>query len=418
MRACGMVFYKTGRRDLLRGVTVGLALGATGNVPLSHAGLATLPPRPNPITAAEILTRIVRAQVLMREQGLAAILVEPGASMRYYTGIDWWRSERITCALIPVMGEISVITPSFEEPSVRESLAIKARVHTWLEDEDPIALIAATLPVDAGAIGIEETVRYFIVDGLMRSRPQVRLRSASDVVRRCRLVKSPAELALMQYATDITIAAYRYTVPRVRVGMKPADIQAIMKGSTERLGGKSEFEEVLVGKASALPHGSNEPQVVRPRDIVLMDCGCSVDGYQSDVSRTFVVGKPTDRQRMLWSQVQQGQQVAFHAAIIGKPAGVVDDAVRSYYEKLGYGPGYRLPGLSHRTGHGIGLDGHEPINLVHGEMGRLQPGMCFSNEPGLYVPDLFGVRIEDCFYMTEHGPRWFSNPPTSLDQPV
>lgn len=413
-----MVFDKTGRRDLLKGVTAGLALGATGNAPLSRTGIATLPPRPEPITAAEIRARIARAQVLMHEQRLAAILVEPGASMRYYTGIDWWRSERITCALIPVVGEISIITPSFEEPSVRESLVIEARVHTWLEDEDPIALIASAIPADAGAIGIEETVRFFIVDGLMRSRPRVKFSSASDVVRTCRLVKSPAELALMQYATDITIAAYRYTVPRVQIGMKPADVQAIMKGATERLGGKSEFEEVLVGKASALPHGSNEPQVVRPQDIVLMDCGCSVDGYQSDVSRTFVVGKPTGRQRTLWSQVQQGQQVAFHAAVVGKPAGAVDDAVRRYYEGLGYGPGYRLPGLSHRTGHGIGLDGHEPINLVHGEMRRLQRGMCFSNEPGLYLPDLFGVRIEDCFYMTENGPRWFSKPPTSLDQPV
>ncbi|MGU3316943.1 M24 family metallopeptidase [Sphingomonas sp. M6A6_1c] len=413
-----MVYVETGRRNLLKGVTATLGLSAAGNVPPSGSGLAKLTPRPKPITATEIRARIACAQVLMREQGLAAILVEPGASMRYYTGIDWWRSERITCALIPVIGEISVITPSFEEPSVRESLAIEARVHTWLEDEDPIALIASAIPADAGAIGVEETVRFFIVDGMMRSRPQVSFRSASDVVRRCRLIKSPAELALMQYATDITIAAYRYTVPRVQIGMKPADVQAIMKGATERLGGKSEFEEVLVGKASALPHGSNEPQVVRPQDMVLMDCGCSVDGYQSDVSRTFVVGKPTNRQRTLWSQVQQGQQVAFHAAVVGKPAGAIDDAVRSYYEGLGYGPGYRLPGLSHRTGHGIGLDGHEPINLVRGEMGRLQPGMCFSNEPGLYVPDLFGVRIEDCFYMTEDGPRWFSTPPTSLDQPV
>ena len=174
---------------------------------------------------------------------------------------------------------------------------------------------------------------------------------------------------------------------------------------------------ILLGEASAYPHGSSKPQEVRAGEVVLMDCGCAVQGYQSDISRTLVVGEATKQQRGVWDLVRRGQQIAFETARIGTPAGAVDDAVRSAYEKAGYGPGYQLPGTSHRTGHGIGLDGHEHVNLVHGEMTRLAPGMCFSDEPGIYIPGSFGVRLEDCLYMTESGPKWFTVPPTSLDAP-
>lgn len=382
--------------------------------------LETHPGRPEPIGRAEYQARVSRAQALMKQQGFAALIVEPGSSLVYFTGIRWWRSERLTCAIIPATGEVSVVTPFFEEPSIRESLAIDAQVRTWLEHEDPLAVVAAILssmPERSGAIGIEETSRHFIVDGLQRNLPAAPIRNGAPIVRGCRMVKGPSEIALMQYATDITVAAYRYTIPRVRNGMGPADITSIMKTATERLGGNSEFEMALIGEAAAYPHGSGKPQIVRAGDIVLMDCGCSVEGYQSDVSRTFVLGTPSARQRKVWNDVRQGQQVAFRAAKLGVPAGSIDDAVRRYYESLGYGPDYRLPGLSHRTGHGIGLDGHEPINLVRGEAGVLLPGMCFSNEPGLYIPGEFGVRLEDCFFMTEQGPKWFSTPSTSIEQP-
>jgi Xaa-Pro dipeptidase len=232
------------------------------------------------------------------------------------------------------------------------------------------------------------------------------------------MFKTPAEIALMQHAADITVAAYRHTVSHVQAGMRPADITAIMKAATEQLGGRSMFEIALIGEAAAYPHGSSKPQILQSGDIVLMDCGCAVEGYQSDISRTFVFGMPTARQRAVWREVSEGQQVAFRAAALGTPAGSVDDAVRRFYGQLGYGSDYGLPGLSHRTGHGIGLDGHEPINLVRGETAALQPGMCFSNEPGIYIPGEFGIRIEDCFYMTDHGPRWFSTPPTSIEHPV
>ncbi len=374
-----------------------------------------------PIGPAERAARVARAQALMKANGIGAVLVEPGSSLIYFTGVRWGRSERLTAVVLPVEGEPMVVTPFFEEPSVRESLGIAADVRVWQEDEDPLALVAAFLKerrLDTRPIGIEETVRYFAVDGLKRALPNARLVSANPVVRGCRMVKTPAEIALMQVATDVTIAAYRFTVPRVEVGMTGAEVGALMSAATRKLGGSPEVSLVLVDQAAALPHGTRKPQVVREGSVVLMDCGCTVQGYQSDVSRTFVKGSASAAVRKVWNDVRAGQATAFASARIGATAGSVDDAVRASYEAKGYGPRYRLPGLSHRTGHGIGMDGHEPVNLVHGETTRLAPGMCFSDEPGIYLPGTFGVRLEDCFYMTAGGPRWFSEPPGSIDRPV
>jgi Xaa-Pro dipeptidase len=372
-----------------------------------------------PISRAEHLARIARAQALMRAQGLSALLIEPGASMVYFTGVQWWRSERLTAAIIPRTGQACIVTPHFEEPSVRESLKVPAEVRVWNEDEDPLRTVAGFLRDRrlTGPVGIEETVRFFAVDNLRRARPGLDIRPGAPVVRGCRMIKSAHELALMQKASDITIVAYRHTWRRIERGMNPAQIGAIMNGATEALGGTPGFALVLLGEASAYPHGSGQPQRVRDGEVVLMDCGCAVEGYQSDISRTFVFGEANSEQRRVWNQMHEGQQIANAAARIGRPAGSVDDAVRAQYERWGYGPGYRLPGLSHRTGHGIGLDGHEPVNLVHGETTPLAPGMCFSNEPGLYLPGKFGIRLEDCFHMTAEGPRWFSTPPPSLDDP-
>ena len=373
-----------------------------------------------PIGQAERNRRIAQAQSLMKASGIGAVLVEAGSSLTYFTGVRWGRSERLTCVVIPVEGTPCVVTPFFEEPSVRETLGIAADVRVWQEDEDPLALVAGFLrdrKLSTQPIGIEETVRYFAVSGLARALPGARIVSANPVVRGCRGIKTAAEIALMQLATDVTIAAYRWTYPRVEKGMTNGDVGALMNAATRKLGGSPEFALVLIGEAAAYPHGSKKPQVVADGQIVLMDCGCTVQGYQSDVSRTFVFGSATARQRTVWDQVARGQQVAFAAARIGATAGSVDDAVRRYYASIGYGPDYKLPGLSHRTGHGIGMDGHEPVNLVRGETTRLAAGMCFSNEPGLYIPGGFGVRLEDCFHMTDAGPQWFSRPPSSIDAP-
>jgi len=409
------------RRTLITLGAAGLALAAVP-LPLRAADLpGPLANRPPPIGPAEREARIAKAQKLMRAQGVSALLVEPGSSLIYFTGIHWSRSERLTCAIIPAEGEIGVVTPFFEEPSVRESLGVKAEVRTWQEHEDPLALVAGWLrdrKLGSGVVAIEETNRYFIVDGLAKTLPTAKIQNGAPIVRGCRMIKSPAEIALMHHATDITMAAYRYTIPKVEAGMRPSDIGRMMNQATRALGGDPEFELILLGEAAAYPHGSGKPQSVKPGEVVLMDCGCTVEGYQSDVSRTFVHGEPTAKQRKVWSEVQKGQQIAFEAAKLGAAAGSVDDAVRRYYVGLGYGPDYKLPGLSHRTGHGIGLDGHEPVNLVRGETVTLAPGMCFSDEPGIYIPGEFGVRLEDCFHMTEQGPRWFSQPSVSIEKPV
>lgn len=388
--------------------------------PVETAGLAPMTAGVLPISAVEREGRLARAQALMQAAGITALLVESGSSLVYFTGVRWGRSERLTAALVPARGRVVLVTPRFEEPSVRESLDVDAEVRVWQEDEDPLAIVAGALRdrgAAAGPIGIEETVRYFAVDGLARNLPHAVIVNGSPVVRGCRMIKSAHEIALMQIATDITIAAYRFTGRHVREEQTPQDIARIMNAATVALGGAPEFALVLLGEASAYPHGSAKPQRVREGEMVLMDCGCAVEGYQSDVSRTFVPGAPTAHQRAVWDDVHAGQQTAFAAARIGAPAGSVDDAVRTLYARLGYGPGYRLPGLSHRTGHGIGLDGHEPVNFVHDEHTRLAAGMCFSDEPGLYIPGAFGVRLEDCIHMTPAGARWFSEPPPSIDRP-
>ena len=418
-----MLMPEIGRREFGLGALAAGAALALRPAPLlaAAAELKPLTGGVAPIAPAERLARLEKARALMRRHGFGAILVEPGASLDYFTGVRWGRSERLTAALIPVVGEPFVFTPFFEEPSVRETLAIPAEVRTWNEHEDPLKLVAGALrerKLAGRPVGIEETVRFFAVDGLRKALPGAVIRNAAPVVRGCRMIKSPAELALMQKAADVTIAAYRHTWKRVEKGMSPAEIGAIMNKATSALGGNPQFALVLLGEASAYPHGTGKPQEVKRGEVVLMDCGCTVHGYQSDISRTFVFGEPNAEQRRVWNHKREGQNRAFAAARVGVPAGSVDDAVRRYYQSLGYGPGYKLPGTSHRTGHGIGLEGHEPVNFVHGETTRLAPGMCFSNEPGIYLPGKFGIRLEDCLYITEAGPRYFSEPPPSIDKPM
>lgn len=413
------------RRTLLRYAVAGLAMAATGArlfaQDRAREALAPMTGGIVPIGPAERAERLARAQGAMQAAGIDALLVEPGASLIYYSGVRWGRSERLTALVIPASGTPLIICPFFEKPSIEESLGIAAEMRVWQEDESPHALIADFLRAKGlakGRVGIEETVRYFAVDGLRAALPAATL-VKDPVTRALRMRKTAAEIALMQAAADVTMAAYRWTYPQVKAGMTPADIGALMSAATKQLGGRVEFNLVLLGEAAAYPHGSGKPQAVRAGEVVLMDCGCTVGDYQSDISRSFVYGAaPSAQQRKLWNDVAQGQTIAFAAAKIGAPAGSVDDAVRRHYEATGYGPRYALPGLSHRTGHGIGMEGHEPVNLVHGETTKLDVGMCFSNEPGLYVPGTTGIRLEDCFHMTAQGPKWFSKPPVSIEAPM
>jgi Xaa-Pro dipeptidase len=405
------------RRALIGGALMAPAALAMPGIALSAPN--ALPPA---IGQRERLARLAKARALMRLEGLGAILIEPGASLDYFTGVRWSRSERLTAALIPAVGDPIIVTPFFEKPSVAESLGVPAEIRTWDEHEEPLGLVANWLRerrLTGAPVGIEETNRFFIVDRLKTQLPRLALRNANGVVRGCRMFKSPAELALMQAASDITVAAIRETHGKLREGMTPDVIGALLEAAMVARGGTSPWALVLLGEASAYPHGSGKPQAVKRGEVVLIDTGCAVRGYQADISRSFVFGAdPTREQRRVWEQVAQGQKIAMQAARIGAPAGSVDDAVRAAYTRWGYGPDYKLPGLSHRTGHGIGMEGHEPVNLVRGEMTRLAPGMCFSNEPGIYLPGKFGIRLEDCFHMTPAGPRYFSNPPASVDAPV
>ena len=400
--------------------------GVTGLVPMASVASASASELPNlaaaatPISVEERKARIAKAQELMRQQGFAALILEAGSAMVYFTGVRWWRSERFTGIVIPRDGDFAVVTPAFEEPSVRESLSFGDDVRVWQEHESPFALVDGILKdrgLKSGKVGVEETVRHFIVDEIAKAAPSFDLVSGAPISRGCRMAKSPAELALMQIASDITIAAYAHIHPKIEAGMPSGDVSAMMSAAMKALGGDPQFSMVLLNEASAYPHGTRQPQTVKEGGVILMDCGCAVHDYQSDISRTWVYGEPSKKQRDVWNTVKRGQEIALEKAQVGVEAGKVDDAVRAFYESKGYGPGYKTPGLSHRLGHGIGMDGHEPVNFVHGEKTALAPGMCFSNEPGIYEFGAFGVRLEDCLYMTAEGPKLFSALSPSIDKP-
>jgi Xaa-Pro dipeptidase len=410
------------RRVFLQGAATSPLLAAGSAFARDSATpLKSLTGEAKPISADERRARIAKAQSLMAQRKVAALLIESGSSLEYFTGIRWRRSERTTLAVIPASGDVLVVTPAFEEPSVRETLQVGGDVRPWDEHENPFEKIVLGLKdrgINSGVLAAESTMRFFIIAGIRQASSAYEIIPADPIVRACRLIKSPAELALLQLANDVTIEALRQVHAQVALGMSGSDIGALMDHATISLGGSPEFSLVLLNEASAYPHGSVKEQKIREGSVILMDCGCAVHGYESDISRTWVFGQPTARQRKVWDTVKRGQEIALETAKIGVPLGTIDDAVRKYYESQGWGPGYRLPGLSHRTGHGIGLDGHEPPYLVHGDTTPLQAGMCFSDEPGIYTPGEFGIRLEDCWYMTGSGPKLFTALAKSLEQPI
>jgi Xaa-Pro dipeptidase len=416
------------RRRFLGCATAGAAVaGSLGSSalaagPTRREALRPMTEGARPIGAEEYAARLGRLGALMRRDGIPAILIEAGSSLQYFTGIHWWRSERTTAAVVTADGAVVVVTPFFEEPSIRESLKVPADVRTWQEDESPFDLLAAALRdhrTGDGRFGVEGTTRFFIIDQVRQSLGAgAGVVSADELVRACRRVKSPAELALMQVANDVTLAAIRHVHASLRPGMTGSEIAKLVNDTTVALGGSDVSTLVLLNEASAFPHGSSAPQVLRAGSVVLVDTGCNVHGYVSDISRTWVFGTPTARQRDVWNTVKRGQEIALETAKVGVPVGDVDRAVRAHYEGLGWSKNYRLPGTSHRTGHGIGMDGHESPFLVRSDTTPLEPGMCFSDEPGIYIPGEFGIRLEDCWYMTAAGPRLFTPLAASIDHPV
>jgi Xaa-Pro dipeptidase len=359
-----------------------------------------------PITNDERKARIEKARALMRENKLGAILCEGGSTLYYYTGARYngglW--------ILPVRGEPAWIVPAADGEKVRGD------VRAFGATESPYKK-AAQVFQGAGRVGIEERTRFAVFDGLRKEAPAVEFASADPVTIGCRVIKSPAEIALMQRANDITIAAYKAAFATLREGMTNRELSANIGAAYEALGVRGDAMAIF-GKYTAFPHGSVQPQALREGDMVLIDDGCTVEGYQSDITRTTVFGKPTARQRQIWDLERKAQDAALAAARPGATCESVDAAARKVITDAGFGPGYKVPGLPHRTGHGIGLDGHEWTNLVKGNRTPLRPGMCFSDEPTIVIYGEFGVRLEDCFHVTEGGAKMFTEQSRGIEEPV
>ena len=387
------------------------------------AELARMEPmtgRAVPIATEEYRRRVERAQELMRQQGVDALYLDTSTNLRYFTGIELKLTERLHGAVIPADGEVAYLSPAFEEPKTRTLLRFGKDIRVWEEHEDPTALVIETVRskgYETGTIAIDPAAPFFTVDGMRRAGNRFDFSNASSITAACRQVKSQAEIALMQVAMDITLEVHKAAARALAPGMTTPEVAAFLDQAHRKLGGVPASRAVQFGEATAYPHGVPYPQTLQDGDMVLIDTGCFVEGYRSDITRTYVFGEPTPRQREIWDLEQRAQRAAFDAAVVGAPCESVDAAARRVIEAAGFGPGYKVPGLPHRTGHGIGLDVHEDTYFVRGNQTPIAPGMCFSDEPMICIYGEFGVRLEDALYITEQGPRWFTEPCRSCDDP-
>lgn len=409
----------------IAGIAANAALSSAAAPPASDSPIGKLKSRAaeaKPITIDERRGRIEQARRLMRENRLDAICMIGGTSLVYFSNISWWNSERLFFMVLPAKGEAFYVCPAFEEDRAREQISTgpggtNARVLTWQEDDDPYALVAAGLKergIVTGRIGVEEKVYFVFADGLAKAAPGVTVASATPVTAGCRQIKSAHEIELMRLASQVTLQAYHAAWKSLREGMTQNDFAALVQAAHKQLG----FEGgagVQVAEYSANPHGSIKPQVVREGAILLMDGGCRVEGYESDLSRTFVLGKPTDKMKKVFEIVHRAQSAALAAARPGVACGDVDAAARKVIVDAGYGPGYKY--FTHRLGHGMGMDGHEWPYLVRGNKLPLSAGMTFSDEPGIYIKGEFGVRLEDDMLITEKGAELLTPQSPSLEQP-
>jgi Xaa-Pro dipeptidase len=375
-----------------------------------------------PITVDERRARLAKAQELMHANKIDAICLASGTSLDYFGAIRWSGGERLFTMVIPVKGEPFFIAPAFEEDRAREQLALgpggkDPRVLVWQEDQSPYARVAAGLKeraISTGTIGIEETVKFVFADGIAKACPTMKVASATPVTAGCRMIKTTHELALMRLASRVTLAAYEAAWKSLRAGMTQNDFAGLVSAAHSRLGFPG-GASVQVGEYSALPHGSATPQVVREGTILLIDGGCTAEGFQSDISRTFVLGKPTEKMRRVFDIVFNAQTAALKAARPGVACQDVDAAARKVIADAGYGANYEQ--FTHRVGHGMGMDGHEWPYLVRGNMTRLAPNMVFSDEPGVYLRGEFGVRLEDDMHITEAGAELLTPQSASLEDP-
>lgn len=391
-------------------------------VPPAIAALSSMRGKARPITADERRGRIEKARRLMTEQGIAALMLTGGTSLVYFTDMRWGLSERLFSLVVPATGAPFLVCPQFEEDRAREQLeggpfAEPFDVRTWHEDEDPYRRVAQGLAdrgIKTGRLGVEETVRFVFSDGVAKAAPALQIVSGTPVTAGCRMVKDAHELELMRLASQITLKAYEAAWKSLREGMTQADFAGLVSAAHARLG-YAGGAGVQVGEYSALPHGSVTPQIIKQGTILLIDGGCSVEGYTSDISRTFVLGRPTDKMKKIFEIEHRAQSAALAAARPGVECQAVDAAARKVIEDAGYGPGYKF--FTHRVGHGMGMDGHEWPYLVRGNTLKLQPGMTFSDEPGIYLRGEFGVRLEDDMVITQNGAELFTPQSPSLEDP-
>jgi Xaa-Pro dipeptidase len=388
-----------------------------GKLPVAIAALKPRVQEAVPITLAEREGRLEKARSLMKAKGIDALIITVGTSLNYFSGLKvGYQSERLFAWILPSSGAPFVVCPAFEEGRIREGLTMApdgaaTKIHTWNEDESPYDLVAKSLRdrgLATGTVGVEERTQFAFADGLMHVTPALNVVNGTVISAGCRMIKSPAELALMQLANNITLSVYEAAYKSAKPGMTNQEFTGLIDAGYERSGVRGEAS-CQVGVYSALPHGSVQPQVIREGEIILIDDGCFVEGYQSDMSRSFVLGKPTDKQKKVFSIVHAAQAAALAAARPGIACSAIDKAARDVIDAAGFGPDYKH--FTHRVGHGIGMDMHEWPYLVRGNATRLEAGMCFSDEPGIYIEGEFGVRLEDDWYVSPDGGKMFT--PTS-----
>jgi Xaa-Pro aminopeptidase len=392
------------------------------SLPLSIAQLKSRKSEATPITTEERRERQERARKLMSENGLDAIVLMAGTSLQYFAGIRWWGGERMFALVLPAKGNASYVCPAFEEGRAHEQIAnspdgAKADVRTWQEDESPYERIAQGLKergIATGKIGIEETIKFVFVDGIAKASPQSGITSATPVTAGCRMIKSAHEIALMRLASQVTLSVYEAVYHSLREGMTQSDVSALVDKAYERTGFPGDAS-VMVDEFTAFPHGSAAPQVLREGSIIMLDDGCVVDGYQSDITRTFTLGKASEKMKQVFDIVHRAQSAALATARPGAECGSVDAAARKVITDAGYGPDYKY--FTHRLGHGLGMDGHEWPYLVRGNPAKLEANVTTSNEPGIYIRGEFGIRLEDDMHITENGAELFTPQSPSLEDP-
>lgn len=375
-----------------------------------------------PIQKEEFQLRINKACESMQAQNVQTIYLHAGSNLFYFTGTHWGSSERMVGALLFPNGELHYIAPRFEKGTVLDFMKIKGKVNCWEEHESPYQLFIQILKdngVADGDILMDETTPFFISDGILKASIEYTLSNANPIISGCRMIKSGAEIAIMQHAMNITLEVQKAVARILRVGISAKEVEDFINEAHKRYGASSGsyFCIVLFGVDSSFPHGVSKPKDLEMNDMVLVDTGCMLHDYISDITRTYVFGKANDLQRRIWNIEKETQQAAFDASQLGDTCAAIDLASRKILESHELGPDYEIPGLPHRTGHGIGIDIHEYPYIVKGNETVLEPGMCFSNEPMICVPDEFGVRLEDHIYMTKEGPKWFTKPMHSIENP-